>query len=145
MLGKARAGSIIIFHINGRGHKTAEALPAIVRGLRERGFRFVHAVGADGVVARGARFGRADPAGAAAARGRRWPAAPPRRAAPGGYPAAAGSRSRAAMSEGAQVVRASPAVARKQADWIAGIEPWKGLGYRAQALGRYLGPAGARR
>ena len=40
-LGKARAGSIIIFHINGRGHKTAEALPAIVRGLRERGFRFV--------------------------------------------------------------------------------------------------------
>jgi peptidoglycan/xylan/chitin deacetylase (PgdA/CDA1 family) len=38
---KARAGSIIIFHINGRGLKTAEALPSIVRQLRERGFRFV--------------------------------------------------------------------------------------------------------
>ena len=38
---KARAGSIVVFHINGRGHKTAEALPVIVRGLRERGFRFV--------------------------------------------------------------------------------------------------------
>jgi peptidoglycan/xylan/chitin deacetylase (PgdA/CDA1 family) len=41
VLGKARAGSIIIFHINGRGHKTADALPTIVRGLRERGFRFL--------------------------------------------------------------------------------------------------------
>lgn len=39
---KARAGSIIVFHINGRGLKTAEALPAIVRDLRARGFRFVH-------------------------------------------------------------------------------------------------------
>ena len=38
---RARAGSIIIFHINGRGLKTAEALPSIVRQLRERGFRFV--------------------------------------------------------------------------------------------------------
>jgi peptidoglycan/xylan/chitin deacetylase (PgdA/CDA1 family) len=38
---KARAGSIIIFHINGRGLKTAEALPAILRELRARGFRFV--------------------------------------------------------------------------------------------------------
>jgi ribosomal protein S18 acetylase RimI-like enzyme len=38
----------------------------------------------------------------------------------------------------ATVVRASPVVARKQAQWIAGIEPWKGLGYRAQPLGRYL-------
>jgi peptidoglycan/xylan/chitin deacetylase (PgdA/CDA1 family) len=41
VLGKARPGSIIIFHINGRGWKTAEALPAILRGLRERGFRVV--------------------------------------------------------------------------------------------------------
>src|SRR3954471_4061352 len=41
VLGKARPGSIIIFHINGRGYKTAAALPAILRGLRERGFRFV--------------------------------------------------------------------------------------------------------
>jgi len=38
---KARAGSIVVFHINGRGHKTAEALPVIVRELRERGFHFV--------------------------------------------------------------------------------------------------------
>jgi peptidoglycan/xylan/chitin deacetylase (PgdA/CDA1 family) len=38
---KARAGSIIIFHINGRGWKTAEALPTILHGLRTRGFRFV--------------------------------------------------------------------------------------------------------
>ena len=37
-----------------------------------------------------------------------------------------------------QVLRASPAVARRQADWIVGIEPWKGLGYAAPALGRYL-------
>lgn len=42
VVGKARAGSIIIFHINGRGLKTAQALPAIVRDLRARGFRFVH-------------------------------------------------------------------------------------------------------
>ena len=41
VLGGARAGSIIIFHINGRGHKTAEALPTIIQGLRERGFRFL--------------------------------------------------------------------------------------------------------
>jgi peptidoglycan/xylan/chitin deacetylase (PgdA/CDA1 family) len=41
VVGKARPGSIIVFHINGRGRKTAEALPAIVRELRERGFRFV--------------------------------------------------------------------------------------------------------
>jgi len=37
-----RSGSIVIFHINGRGHKTAEALPRILRELRERGFSFVH-------------------------------------------------------------------------------------------------------
>jgi peptidoglycan/xylan/chitin deacetylase (PgdA/CDA1 family) len=39
---KARPGSIIVFHINGRGLKTAQALPTIVRELRARGFRFVH-------------------------------------------------------------------------------------------------------
>jgi ribosomal protein S18 acetylase RimI-like enzyme len=38
----------------------------------------------------------------------------------------------------ARVVRASPAIARQQAAWIVGIEPWNGLGYRAQPLGRYL-------
>lgn len=37
-----RPGSIVIFHINGRGWKTAEALPSILRELRSRGFSFVH-------------------------------------------------------------------------------------------------------
>ena len=36
------------------------------------------------------------------------------------------------------IIRASPTIARQQAEWIVGIEPWRGLGYRAQALGRYL-------
>ena len=38
---RARPGSIVIFHINGRGWKTAEALPEILAGLRARGLRFV--------------------------------------------------------------------------------------------------------
>jgi hypothetical protein len=33
-------GNILIFHINGRGVHTAEALPTIVDDLRKRGFRF---------------------------------------------------------------------------------------------------------
>ena len=37
-----------------------------------------------------------------------------------------------------RIVRASPVVARRQAAWIAGIEPWRGLGYRPAPLGRYL-------
>ena len=41
VLAAARPGSIIVFHINGRGWKTHEALPAILSGLRERGFQFV--------------------------------------------------------------------------------------------------------
>src|SRR6267142_3168390 len=36
------------------------------------------------------------------------------------------------------IVRASAALARAQAEWIVGIEPWKGLGYAAAPLGRYL-------
>jgi ribosomal protein S18 acetylase RimI-like enzyme len=36
------------------------------------------------------------------------------------------------------IIRATPAVARRQADWIVAIEPWKGLGYRASALARWL-------
>jgi len=36
------------------------------------------------------------------------------------------------------IVRASPAVARKQAEWIVAMEPWRGLGYRSGPLGRYL-------
>jgi peptidoglycan/xylan/chitin deacetylase (PgdA/CDA1 family) len=42
VLRKTRPGSIVIFHINGRAHKTAEALPVILRELRARGLRFVH-------------------------------------------------------------------------------------------------------
>jgi peptidoglycan/xylan/chitin deacetylase (PgdA/CDA1 family) len=41
VLSKTRPGSIVIFHINGRGWKTAEALPEILAGLRARGFHFV--------------------------------------------------------------------------------------------------------
>lgn len=37
---RARSGSIIIFHANGRGWRTGEALPNIIAGLRRRGFRF---------------------------------------------------------------------------------------------------------
>jgi peptidoglycan/xylan/chitin deacetylase (PgdA/CDA1 family) len=36
-----RAGSIVIFHINGRGPLTKEALPVIIQNLQHRGFRFV--------------------------------------------------------------------------------------------------------
>lgn len=39
--GKARNGSIIVLHINLRGWHTAEALPEIVRILREKGFELV--------------------------------------------------------------------------------------------------------
>jgi ribosomal protein S18 acetylase RimI-like enzyme len=38
-----------------------------------------------------------------------------------------------------RVVRASAAVARAQAAWIVALEPWRGLGYRAAPLGRWLG------
>jgi peptidoglycan/xylan/chitin deacetylase (PgdA/CDA1 family) len=34
-------GSIVIFHINGRGPYTHNALPEIIKNLRDRGFRFV--------------------------------------------------------------------------------------------------------
>ena len=40
-LSRTRAGDILIFHINGRGWHTAEALPRILDGLAARGFRFV--------------------------------------------------------------------------------------------------------
>ncbi|NTU60642.1 MAG: polysaccharide deacetylase family protein [Deltaproteobacteria bacterium] len=38
VVGRARGGSIVVLHVNGRGRHTAEALPEIVRGLRARGF-----------------------------------------------------------------------------------------------------------
>lgn len=36
-----KKGSIIVFHINGRGWHTAEALPEIIITLRQRGYEFV--------------------------------------------------------------------------------------------------------
>jgi peptidoglycan-N-acetylglucosamine deacetylase len=41
VLAKARPGSIIIGHANGRGHGTAEAVSIFVPELRKRGFEFV--------------------------------------------------------------------------------------------------------
>ena len=41
VLRKTRPGSILIFHINGRGYSTAKALPVIVEELKRRGYRFV--------------------------------------------------------------------------------------------------------
>jgi peptidoglycan/xylan/chitin deacetylase (PgdA/CDA1 family) len=38
---RAQPGDILIFHINGRGWHTAEALPRIVDKLRSEGYRFV--------------------------------------------------------------------------------------------------------
>jgi len=40
-LAKTRPGEVLIFHINGRGWHTAEALPAIVDGLSAAGYQFV--------------------------------------------------------------------------------------------------------
>ena len=34
----ARGGSIVVFHMNENGLRTAEALPEIIKGLREKGF-----------------------------------------------------------------------------------------------------------
>lgn len=39
---------------------------------------------------------------------------------------------------GRRISTASPALARAQAAWIAGMQPWKGLGYTAAGLARYL-------
>jgi peptidoglycan/xylan/chitin deacetylase (PgdA/CDA1 family) len=41
VLARAQPGSIVIFHANGRGWHTDEALPEIVRTLKARGFEFV--------------------------------------------------------------------------------------------------------
>ncbi len=37
----AKPGDILIFHINGRAPETAAALPAIIAGLKAKGFRFI--------------------------------------------------------------------------------------------------------
>ena len=36
-----------------------------------------------------------------------------------------------------EIIRATPKLARAQASWIVGIQPWRGLGYEAAQLGRY--------
>jgi peptidoglycan-N-acetylglucosamine deacetylase len=41
VLRQAKPGSIVVFHANGRGYWTAQALPQIVARLREQGFQFV--------------------------------------------------------------------------------------------------------
>lgn len=38
---QSRNGSIVVMHMNGRGWKTAEALPRIVLGLRKKGYKLV--------------------------------------------------------------------------------------------------------
>jgi peptidoglycan/xylan/chitin deacetylase (PgdA/CDA1 family) len=41
IVSETRAGSIVIFHANGRGRGTAAALPRIIDELRAKGFEFV--------------------------------------------------------------------------------------------------------
>lgn len=41
VLQEAKGGSIIVFHVNRHGVHTAEALPGIIKGLREKGFELV--------------------------------------------------------------------------------------------------------
>jgi ribosomal protein S18 acetylase RimI-like enzyme len=38
-----------------------------------------------------------------------------------------------------RIRKAGRAEAKRQGDWIAAMEPWRGMGYRAEALGRWLG------
>ncbi len=40
--------------------------------------------------------------------------------------------------DSARIARPTAAAAGAQGAWIAAMEPWRGLGYRADALGRYL-------
>ena len=41
VLRRVRPGSIVLFHANGRGWKTAGALPILVKELRKRGYELV--------------------------------------------------------------------------------------------------------
>jgi peptidoglycan/xylan/chitin deacetylase (PgdA/CDA1 family) len=41
VLWKTKPGSVLIFHVNGKGWTTAATLPEIIAGLRRRGYRFV--------------------------------------------------------------------------------------------------------
>lgn len=40
VLWKTKPGNILIFHINGRGYKTAQILPGLVQSFKKRGFVF---------------------------------------------------------------------------------------------------------
>lgn len=42
------------------------------------------------------------------------------------------------MAGGLRLSRPTAALARAQAAWIAAMDPWRTLGYRPEALGRYL-------
>jgi len=41
VVSKTGPGSILIFHINGRGYSTGDALPGIISSLRKKGIKFV--------------------------------------------------------------------------------------------------------
>jgi peptidoglycan/xylan/chitin deacetylase (PgdA/CDA1 family) len=41
VVSKTKPGSILIFHINGRGYSTGDALPGIISSLRKKGIKFV--------------------------------------------------------------------------------------------------------
>ena len=41
VLWKTKPGSILIFHVNGKGWTTAQTLPKIIDGLRDKGYTFV--------------------------------------------------------------------------------------------------------
>ncbi|MBS1721735.1 MAG: polysaccharide deacetylase family protein [Armatimonadetes bacterium] len=41
VLSRAKPGAIVIMHMNGRGWHTAEALPALIAGLRKKGYSLV--------------------------------------------------------------------------------------------------------
>lgn len=41
VVSKTKSGNILIFHINGRGHSTGDALPDIISSLRKKGIKFV--------------------------------------------------------------------------------------------------------
>ena len=41
VISQVQPGSIVVFHANGRGNGTSEALPQIIAGLRKKGYQFV--------------------------------------------------------------------------------------------------------
>jgi peptidoglycan-N-acetylglucosamine deacetylase len=41
VVSKTKPGTILIFHINGRGYSTGDALPGIISSLRKKGIKFI--------------------------------------------------------------------------------------------------------